>query len=340
MNVSSQPTAKAHQPSARPDQIHLCRPGDARAARLGARRLARRRGRRGRAGEGGAEDVGPDLVCRAPARARGAPRLHRRSQGRDLRRSAAWLGQDARERARRRDLARLREAALDHRQRRKASQAREGLVGPARAQDGAPRVSPPRRRRRDHPVELSVPERHQPDHSRADGGQRHRAQAVGVGGVVERAPHRGAARGGQGRGSRSGPHPGGARLRRDRRRAGALRRRHDPVHRLGRQRTARGPGERRAGDAGGDGARRQRRVHRLRRRRSRAGRARGDERLLHQLRAELRRLRAHPRPRRDLRSLHRARAGADARAPSGPMPDRPATASSTSAPSRRRCSST
>ena len=45
------------------------------------------------------------------------------------------------------------------------------------------------------PWNYPVPEHHQPDHSGADGGQRHRAQAVGVGGVVERALHRRAARG-------------------------------------------------------------------------------------------------------------------------------------------------
>ncbi len=53
----------------------------------------------------------------------------------------------------------------------------------------------------------------EPDRRGAHGRQRDRAQAVGVGRVVERAAHLGAAPGREGRGPRSEPHPGRARLR-------------------------------------------------------------------------------------------------------------------------------
>ena len=286
--------------SARSDPLR--RSGDARAARLGARRLAGRRRRRGRARQGSRRRRGARRSFAERRRVLGALLAytveHKEEICAEVQRGSGKTRENAL-------LGEIWPACEKLRwtigNGEKHLQAGEGLVGPAGAQEGAPRVSPARRRRRDHPVELSVPEHHQPDHSGADGGQRHRAQAVGVGGVVERALRRGAARVIAGRGSRSEPHPGRARLRRDRRGAGALRRRHDPVHRLGRQRPARRAGERRARDAGGDGARRQGRVHRLRRRRSRAGGARGDERLLHQLRTELRRVRAHPRARRGLR---------------------------------------
>ena len=114
MNVSPS-KAKAAQPSKTPDQIHCVDP--ATRAPLGSVRVdspadvdaavARARPRR----RAGARRRSPSVAACSSA----LLAYTRRSQRRHLRRSAARLRQDARERADRRDLARLREAALDHR---------------------------------------------------------------------------------------------------------------------------------------------------------------------------------------------------------------------------------